>query len=68
MTLSSGEEVQLGVSSLPLEVDLPNVYAGENTGDLLKLSLSQGTMSNNILPNLQVMISTTKLTAEIIAQ
>ena len=68
VTLSSGEEVQLGVSSLPLEVDLPNVYAGENTGDLLKLSLSQGTMSNNILPNLQVMISTTKLTAEIIAQ
>jgi len=65
VTLSDESEIQLGVPSQPLEIDLDS-SSGAGTG--LRLSLSQGKVSNYILPSLQIEISTNRLTAEIIAQ
>jgi hypothetical protein len=59
-TLTDGSEIQLGVPSYPIIIDLTTP---STLGDL-KLQLSQGTVSNYMLPNLQVEISTVKLTAE----
>ena len=64
VTLSDESEIQLGVSAQPLEIDLDSGSGG--TG--LRLSLSQGKVSNYILPSLQIEISTNRLTAEITAQ
>jgi len=65
VTLSDKSEIQLGVPSQPLEIDL-DPSSGTGTG--LRLTLSQGKMSNYILPNLQIEISTNRLTAEITTQ
>ena len=61
VTLTNGQIIPLGASSLPIEVNLNSV----NAGTQLKLSLSQGTDSNYILPNLQIELTTNKVTAEI---
>jgi hypothetical protein len=66
VTLSDGQITQLGAPSLPIEVDLSG--SSVNAGTQLRLSLGQGTASNYILPNLQIELSTNKLTAEIITQ
>jgi hypothetical protein len=66
VTLSDGRKIQLGLSSLPLEVQLLEPYNVEIEDSGLKLSLSQGTVSNYILPNLQIELSTNKLTGEIV--
>ena len=68
VTLRDGREIQLSVSSLPLEVDLIKLYDKNNLETELRLSLGQGTVSNYILPNLQIEITTNKLKAEIIDQ
>jgi hypothetical protein len=68
VTLTNGREIKLNVSSLPLEVDLTTPYNKEGGETELKLSLSQGTVSNYILPNLRIELSTNKLTAETITQ
>lgn len=65
VTLSDGQIIQLGTPSLPIEVNLESSNNLETvTG--LRFFLSQGTGSTYILPNLQIELSTNKLTAEII--
>jgi len=66
VTLGDGQEVQFGVPSIPIMVDLMESH--NNTGTEIRLLLSQGTGSNYMLPNLQIELSTSKLTAEIIDQ
>jgi hypothetical protein len=66
--LEDGGEVTLGVPSLPLELQLSELYSGTHTEPALRLSIGQGRGSNYILPNLQVEVSTSKLTAEIVDQ
>ena len=68
VTLADGREIQLSVPSLPLEIDLLKPYNIENGSIGLKLSLGQGTVSNYILPNLQIELSTNRITGEIIVQ
>ena len=65
VTLSDGQEIQLSVPSPPIEITIEPDY-NEWTG--LKLVLSQGTLSNYLLPNLQIELSTHKLTGEIVDQ
>ena len=67
VTLSGEKEIQLGVQSQPLEIDM-GASTSTGTGKGLRLSLSQGKASNYILPNLQIEISTNRLTAEITDQ
>jgi len=68
VTLADGREIKLSVPSLPLEVELLEPYTLEIDNPGLKLSLSQGTVSNYLLPNLQIELSTNKITGEILAQ
>jgi len=68
VTLADGREIELSVPSLPLEVDLLKPYTLEVNNPGLKLSLSQGTVSNYLLPNLQIELSTNKITGEIVAR
>jgi hypothetical protein len=63
--LVDGEEIQLGVPSLPMEVELSEPYSSDLVDPALKLSLGQGKGSNYNLPNIQLELSTTKLTGEI---
>ncbi len=68
VTLADGREIKLSVSSLPYEVDLLNPYTLEIDNPMLKIILSQGTVSNYLLPNLQIELSTSRITGEIQAQ
>ena len=68
VTLADGSEIELSVSSLPIEVDLLNSSSAGNAESQLKLSLGQGTASTYMLPNLQIELSTNKLTAEVLYQ
>ncbi len=64
-TLQDGQPIQIGLPSFPIEIQL--TPANENSG-VLKLSLSQGTSSTQILPNMQLEVTTIKLTGEITPQ
>jgi len=66
VTLADGSMVQLGISSIPLEIDLQEPYVGESTDVGLRLSLGQGTGSNYVLPDLMIELGTSKLSAEIV--
>ncbi len=66
VTLSDGQIIQLSAPPLPIEINLTESSNNTDAGTGLRLSLSQGTESNYILPNLQIELSTNKLTAEII--
>ena len=68
VTLADGREIKLSVPFLPLEVDLLEPYTLEIDNPGLKLSISQGTVSNYLLPNLRIELSTIKITGEILAQ
>ncbi len=63
-TLKDGQTIQLGLPSQPLEIELPQPT---ESGNALRLSLSQGTVSTQILPNLQIEITTNKISGEILA-
>ena len=65
--LEDGQVLQLGVSSIPFEV---NLITPEDASEAyeIRLSLSQGAASNYILPDTWIEISTNKITGEIIAQ
>ena len=68
MSLENGDILPLGVSSIPLEVNLQAPIIGDAERFELKLNLSQGTVANYILPNAQIEISTNKITGEILIQ
>jgi hypothetical protein len=68
VSLENGDILPLGVSSIPLEVNLHAPINEDTEGFELKLILSQGTMANYILPNAQIEISTNKITGEILIQ
>lgn len=68
VTLVDGREIPLSVSSHQLEVDLLEPYDMEIDGPVLKFSMSQGTVSTHILPNLQIELSTNRITGEIVVQ
>ncbi len=68
VTLADGREIKLSVSFLPYEVDLLKPYALEIDNPMLKIILSQGTVSRYMLPNLQIELSTNEITGEILAR